>query len=660
MHEQIYNEFLHDAEDLVEKLFRDIEALRAARFHDRQRRDLVANIFRHVHTMKGSAASHGAKSVSLIAHEFENVLDALRLGRLIPDERIMDAFSYATAAMSSALAARDQKEGEFDQARVIGRLRALVPEDSRDAGGLDVRASLPEEIARSLSAYDEQHLRETITEGLRLFVVSAAFEIETFDQRFRSLSEDLNQTGEIISTVPAPEPAATGEINFRLLYAAEALSDETIADISGLGRVQFAEIVTGAITRDSDQDGSTGPELQTYAAHTYGKSPGTVRVSLDELDEIILQASQLFRDTASAFDSLPNETASDSARAELRQRFVEIEERLVKLRLVPLGQLFERAAMRAGRIAAHNLGKDVEFKISGAELGIDRSLADAIADPLMHLVRNAVSHGIETPEARLVAGKTAQGRVNISAFAEGGHIHICVADDGGGIDPDRISKVAAAKGIIAPDSSVTLDECLRLIFRPGFSTAESLSNVSGRGIGLEIVDRAMARAAGDVRVASESGAGTTFEMIVPATIALIRCVILRLASQRYCVDSSRIADHGMLGPEQAVTENAIKWKGEKLPVVNLRALLGQANSAERDDGSSVIIARSSTPGAFSSNGQDRIAIIVDDIEAEQDLLVRSLGRHAASWPGVGGATELLDGGVALVLDLNQLLERDSS
>jgi len=660
MHEQIYNEFLHDAEDLVEKLFRDIEALRAARFHDRQRRDLVANIFRHVHTMKGSAASHGAKSVSLIAHEFEDVLDALRLGRLIPDERIIDAFSYATAAMSSALAAREQKEGEGDQAKVIGRLRALVPEDSRAALGLDVRARLPEEIARALSAYDEQHLRETVTEGLRLFVVSAGFEIETFDQRFRSLSENLNQTGEIISTVPAPEPAASGEINFRLLYAAEALSDETIADISGLGRVQFAEIVTDAATQESDQGASTVPELQTYAAHTYGKSPGTVRVSLDELDEIISQASQLFRDTASAFDSLSNETANDSARARLRQRFVEIEERLIKLRLVPLGQIFERAAVRAGRIAAHNLGKDVEFKISGGELGIDRSLADAITDPLMHLVRNAVSHGIETPEERLVAGKTTQGRVNISAFAEGGHIHIWVADDGGGIDPDRISKVAAAQGIIAPDSSLPFDECLRLVFRPGFSTAESLSNVSGRGIGLEIVDRAMARAGGEVRVTSESGAVTTFEMIVPATIALIRCAILCVAGHRYCVDSSRIADRGMLGPEQAVTENAIEWKGEQLPVVDLRALLGQATSAQRDDGLSVIIARSSTPRAFSSNGRDRIAIIVDDIETEQDLLVRSLGRHAASWPGVGGATELLDGSVALVLDLDQLLERNSS
>jgi len=610
--------------------------------------------------MKGSAASHGAKSVSLIAHEFEDVLDALRLGRLIPDERTIDAFSYATAAMSSALAARDQKEGEGDQAKVIGRLRALVPEDSRAALGLDVRARLPEEIARALSAYDEQHLRETVTEGLRLFVVSAGFEIETFDQRFRLLSEKLNQTGEIISTVPAPEPAATGEINFRLLYAAEALSDETIADISGLGRVQFAEIVTDAATQESDQGASTVPELQTYAAHTYGKSPGTVRVSLDELDEILSQASQLFRDTASAFDSLPDQTASEAARARLRQRFVEIEERLVKLRLVPLGQLFERAAVRAGRIAAHNLGKDVEFKISGGELGIDRSLADAITDPLMHLVRNAVSHGIETPEERLVAGKTTQGRVNISAFAEGGHIHICVADDGGGIDPDRISKVAAAQGIIAPDSSLTFDECLRLVFRPGFSTAESLSNVSGRGIGLEIVDRAMARAGGEVRVTSESGAGTTFEMIVPATIALIRCAILGVAGHRYCVDSSRIADRGTLGPEQAVIENAIEWKGEQLQVVDLRALLGQPTGAHRDDGLSVIIARSSMPRAFSSNGRHRIAIIVDDIETEQDLLVRSLGRHAASWPGVSGATELLDGSVALVLDLDQLLERDSS
>ena len=511
MDKQVYSDFIHDAQELIEKLFRDIEELGAVRFHGRHRRDVVARLFRHVHTIKGSASSHGAKGVSLIAHEIENVLDAVRLGRLTIDDRALAAFSSANNAMGAALAARGREKGLVDSAKVIDRLRAIASETENETRKFEVRSLLPEEIARSLSEYDDQHLREAIQEGSRLFVVSAGFQIETFDEKFRELSKTLNQIGEIICTVPAPEPAATGEINFRLLYAAELMTDEIIEKASLLGRIEFSEIVPEGITLRPDQEALPAQSLRTYTPADSAPRT-TIRVGLNQLDEIISDASELFRDAATALGSLATETnkrAIESAGAHLLQRFVELEERLIKLRLVPLGQLFERAAVRAGRVAARNLGKDLEFEITGGEVGIDRSLADAITDPLMHIVRNAVSHGIESPEERLAAGKSAQGKVRITAFSQGSHIHICVADDGRGIVPQRIAAVAAEEGIIAGGSRITMDECLRLIFRPGFSTARTLSDVSGRGIGLDVVDRAMALAGGEVKVTTEPGAGTT-------------------------------------------------------------------------------------------------------------------------------------------------------
>ena len=658
MDEQVYNEFIHDAQELIEKLFRDIEELRAVRFLGRHRREVVARLFRHIHTMKGSASSHGAKAVSLIAHEFENVLDAVRLGRLTLDEDALDIFASANNAMAAALGALERRKGVVDSAKVIDRLRAIASETENKTRRLEVRSSLPEEIARSLSEYDEQHLREAIQEGSRLFIVSAALQIQTFDEKFRELSQTLSQIGEIICTVPAPEPAATGEINFRVLYAAESMTDEIIESASPLGRIEFSEIVPEGITPPPVQAALPAQSLRTYTPAD-SATRTTIRVGLNQLDEIISDASELFRDAATALGSLATETnrqAIESAGAHLRHRFVELEERLIKLRLVPLGQLFQRAAVRAGRVAARNLGKDIEFEITGGEVGIDRSLADAITEPLMHIVRNAVSHGVEAPKERLAAGKSAHGKVRIAAFTEVSHIHICVTDDGRGIAPQRIAAVAAEEGIIPSGSRVTMAECLRLIFRPGFSTAETLSDLSGRGIGLDVVDRAMALAGGEVRVTTEPGAGTTFEMIMPATLALLHCVIIRSAEQRFCIESSRIVDRCAF-ELKPLKESAdlIDWKDEELPLVHLRALLGQPGSTERKNGTNIIIARTSNRKHSSAEVNDRIALIVDGIEGEHEILVRSLGRHAARWRGTSGATELLDGSVALVLDLNQLI-----
>ncbi len=658
--EEIRSEFIHDAEELIEKLFRDIEHLRAVRSHGRQRREVVARIFRYVHTLKGSSASHAARSVSEIAHQFENVLDGVRLGRVIIDHKSLDAFESAASAMAAALDAHARAQKAADSTELVDQLRQIVSRGDKGSEPQDdVRSALPEEIARSLSEYDQQHIREALQEGAWLFVVSAGFEIDTFDQRFRELSRFLEETGEVICTVPAPEPAAPAEINFRLLYAAESVTSEVIERASALGRVEFSEIALGRSEAPVDR---SMPErgLGTRSLPNDAVPSAVVRVGLNQLDELIADAGELFRDAATALGSLATETnkeAIEVANSHLRQRFVELEERLIRLRLVPLAQMLERAAMRAGRVAARDLGKDVEFEIVGGDVGIDRSLADTIADPLLHLVRNAISHGLESPEERLAAGKSAQGRVRIAAFSEGSHIHISVTDDGRGITPERVTAAAMADGVVSAGSKVTMEQCLRLIFRPGFSTAEALSDVSGRGIGLDVVDRAMAEAGGEVRVITEAGVGTTFEMILPATLALLRCVLVRSGNQSYGIESARVADRGAFESQQVkATEGveSIEWKGAQLPLVHLRGLLGQPGALGQTG--SVLVVRTSNHRPTSGKQEDRIAVVVDSIEGEHETLVRSLGRHAARWPGVGGATELLDGSVALVLDLAQLVE----
>jgi len=656
--DQEQNQFIADAREMVEKLYRDLEQLRSARSHGRQRRELAARIFRRVHTLKGSAGSLGLMSVSHIAHDFEGVLDGVRLGRIEITDAVLDAFEDGTDAIARALASAPTEETTPSAAAVIKRLAALAAQSKKqDTIAGDLRSALPPEIARSLSEYDLQHAREAVREGAKLFSVSAAFALETFDQNFRELTKLLGQSGEIISTGPGAPPT-TDEITFRLLYAAELVPGDILRQAEALGRIEISEIKIEAAA------GAKVAAQAFPASAPSADSAETVRADLRQLDELISGASELFRYTTNALlslragDKLPFETATRY----LRRRFVELEEQLLKLRLVPAGEVLGRAAARGGRIAARRLGKQVEFEIAGGDVGIDKSLADTIADPLLHLVRNAVTHGIESPEEREAAGKNPVGQVKLAAFTEGSRIHITVTDDGRGIDWDRIVAAAATHGIASNASDLSTDQCLRLIFRPGFSTASNVSELSGRGIGLDVVDRAMEQAGGEVRVATELGAGTTFAMIMPATLALVQCLLVQSGDQIYAIESAGVNGHVTGANQTGIDKDRgrVEWQSESLPLLHLNALLGQ--SGDEADAGTMIIWQAQNNGAreaiskTGNDGQSRYAVVVDGINGQQETLVRSLGRHAARWAGVCGAAELFDGNVALVLDIEELIK----
>jgi two-component system chemotaxis sensor kinase CheA len=645
------SQFIADARELIEKLYSDLEQLRGARSRGRQRRELAARIFRRVHTLKGSAGSFGLRTVSLIAHDFEGVLDGVRLGRVEITDGVLDAFEDGTDAIARALESAPTEGPSTGAAAVIKRLAALAAETKKQGSiANSLRSTLPVEIARSLSEYDLQHTREAIREGAKLFIVSAGFAIETFDQNFRALTRLLGQSGELISTGPGAPPTE-GEINFRLLYAAELVPADILRQANVLGRIEITEL-----TIDSSTAGTKVPEDAFPLGLPLTSMADTVRVDLRQLDELISGASELFRYTTNALlasnaagDKLPFETAT----RHLRRRFVELEERLLKLRLVPASEVMGRAAARGGRIAARRLGKQVDFEIVGGEVGIDKSLAETIADPLLHLVRNAVTHGIESPAIRQAAGKSEVGRVRLAAFNEGSRVNITVTDDGRGIDWDRIAAAAAGHGIANSSTDLSTDQCLRLIFRPGFSTASKVSELSGRGIGLDVVDRAMEQVGGEVRVATELGAGTTFAMIMPATLALVQCLLVECGDQLYAIEST-----GFTQGEMTKDNGRLESPEDHLPVFRLRALLGQSASTDTEETAIVWRARNNGAGlAMDKSTNEGYALVVDSVKGHQETLVRSLGRHAARWAGVCGAAELFDGRVALVLNIEELIEK---
>lgn len=669
MNDQILREFLSETEDLLEVLFGDLQALRVRHDEGRARRELVGRIFRHVHTIKGSSATIELNAITRLAHEFETLLDGVRLGRVPIDEMVLDAFDDAANLLSQSLEKIAHGESQPETQAIVERLRALARPESEQQRSPAVRQildRLPEELARSLSEHEAHRLQESIEEGARLMVVVVNFELATFDERFRSLSETLAEDGEIISTLPGLETASLDQISFRIVYTTKASREELTARISAFGQSTLTELATAQADETASEERAAGE------AGTRSVLPGTgaslenrVRVELQELDEIISATHQLLVETTNAFNLATSLNLQDAAQAELEERaagvrhsLVELEQRLINLRMIPVDRMLERAA-RAGRIAARLTGKDVDFETQGGDVRLDKSLAEAMADPLLHILRNAVDHGIETIAERTAAGKRARGRVRLEAALEGSRIVLRIADDGRGIDPLRVTRAARGQGIIEAGSLLTKEQALRLIFRPGFSTAGTVSSVSGRGVGLDVVERAIELVGGELRVASEQGAGTSFEMILPTTLALASTVIVNSAGYRYCIDEKHVAETGFVAPDDIDSSGdveRVRWRGALMPLVRMRQLLAQPQREDMNGESVAVIISSSVGRDTEASGGRQTALAVDAFGERTEALVRGLGRHAARWRGISGGTVLSDGTLALVLDLPHLLE----
>jgi two-component system chemotaxis sensor kinase CheA len=672
MNDQILREFLTETEDLLEILFGDLQALRVRHAEGRARRELVGRIFRHVHTIKGSSATIEFNALTRIAHEFETLLDGVRLGRVPIDETVLDAFDDAANVMAQSLERSAHNEPQPQAHALLERLRRLALPETEEKRSPAVRkalSALPEEIARSLSEHEAHRLHESTEEGARLFVVAINFELATFDERFRSLSDMLSEDGEIISTLPGLETASPDQIGFRIIYATKADREELTGRVSAHGQATLTELGGLKAAEAGSDKGQALATSRTESALPQARArlSTRVRVELQELDAIISATHEVLAEATGAFNQAKALNQQDGAQGELaervgniRRRLVELEESLIALRMIPVEQMLERAA-RAGRIAARLTGKQVDFETHGGEVRLDKSLADAMADPLLHILRNAVDHGIETSAERTAAGKSAQGHVSLDAWTEGSRVVLKVADDGRGIDRERVARAAAAQGIIEAGKLLTKEQAVRLIFRPGFSTAAAVSSVSGRGVGLDVVERAIELVGGELRVSSEQGSGTTFEMSLPMTLSLKLALVAHSAGYHYCIDAKQVTETGAVAASEIDSSNdaeRVNWKGVLLPLIRLRQLLGQPPREEANGESiPVIIAR--VPLEADAGEALSAVLAVDSLGESTEALVRGLGRHAARWRGISGATKLPNGTVALMLDLPRLLEMNS-
>ena len=668
--DQNQRQFLAETEDLIEQIFVDLDELREKANDRRARRELVDRIFRRIHRIKGSAASFGLEGLSEIAHEFENLLGAVRTGRVGVDNEVLDTCESAAIALFESLHLASSGVIEPSRRGLFERIQVLAQGNSEKSvtniGSL--LDSLPSEIWQSLTGDEKHRLERAVEEGDDLSVVTTSFDIISFDEEFSRLKEKLAARGEVIATSPMVDAERADRINFQILFAGRSNLDVADPDLSSFNGLGISKVASKPETTPSASKDGTNSLVAGLRLTPAASLSNFIRTDLDDLDRLISSTHDLFRATAKALElALSQPYGMTGVQEELerldvqiRRSFLSVEDKLIGLRMVSLAPVLQRAA-RAGRAAARLSNKEIDFEVVGSNLKLDKLLSDAIADPLIHLVRNAVDHGIETAEQPAQSAEGKRGRVRIEVTSEGRQTCLRVTDNGRGVDPELVSQAAIKLGVIGTGTLLNMNHSVRMIFRPGFTTLASASTISGRGVGLDIVESAVEHVGGELRVSSQSGRGSTFEIRLPATFGLLRSTMLASGGNSFCIDSGQVVKIEVIAAnqiEKTKDREAMRSEGAVVPIVRLRALLGQpAEETDPADLLHIITCEFPEKGARDNvHRKERVGVVVDKVVGSEEVLVRNLGRHSSRWPGIAGATELRDGTVALVLDLRRLIQ----
>jgi len=655
---------LAELEDRLERIFEAIEELREATGDGKRTRQLLESIFRDVHSLKAASAINNLQDLNHLSHEFENLLHALRTGKATLNNEILTAFQETADAFSASLNSNEPPNSRH----LIERLASLGKNTPRRKKvEVDVALnSIPADLWQSLTEAEKHRLEAAVSEGAGLYLIETSFDIHDFDQQFQELRDRLTTDGEVISTAPKVDADNFSKINFRVLYARDADLEQIRKEFAKDGEISVAEVVTTSRAVSELHGQLEGVSLEDPAR---GPSTHLIRIDLDDLDRLISRTHQLFRKTSSGFDHALN-TSSESQRqpelanfaSDVSRDFMKLASELVNLRMVSIDRVLQRT-VRAGRSAALASGKQIDFVVHGRELVLDKSLSDAIADPLVHLVRNAVDHGIESPDERKQSGKPVRGTIRIEATTVQGQTRIAIADDGRGINSTAVAEAAFRLGVLEKPFVTNLDQSVRLIFRPGLSTATQVSETSGRGVGLDAVETAVEEVGGAIRVASEPGQGATFEIRLPVTFGLLNVAMVWVDQQRYILDTSHVIIDRQVGVKDLEWKDGvagIEFENEIIPVLRLDELLGQAKSQPKPDASQrVLICRFTSQNLQGPDSRDCLGLLVDSIADPQQVLVRNLGSRGGRWFGIAGAAELRDGSVVLLLDLPRLMLSNS-
>lgn len=660
--------FLEEAEEQLQLLDQDIVLLEK----EGPRPELLQEIFRAAHTLKGSSATISHAKMAALTHSMENVLDQLRHGKAECSTELIDALLESLDGLRLLKEEVETlQDCGFDPSELVERLNAVV------AGSRDAQPTEDPALVAARAA-EEQELAES--DGLRI-VVKIAEDCLLLAARCLQVYLEASSFGAVIACSPSLEAiedqqathrmelvVRTGQVE-EMVKAVETLPDvlEVIVNQPEVGQEggphpedsgEPGESKTAAPSPARTLEaGSNGGPANGGGAKSLGK---TVRIDVERLDHLMNLVGELVIDRTrlaqlggqlqSKYDDLSvgdlNETSQHIGRI-----VDELQESIMKARMLPVESLFNRLP-RVVRDLAQRSGKKVDFVVEGRETELDRSVIEELHDPLVHLLRNSVDHGIEAPEKRAAAGKTDVGRIRLAAMHQENRILIRVEDDGAGIDPAKVKATALKKGILTAEAAERLSdqEAMELIFAPGFSTAEAITDVSGRGVGMDIVRTNIEKLNGSVTVESRPGEGTRFTLELPLTLAIIDALMVGLGDQILAIPLVSVVETLRVWRSEIQWINkrqAIQLRESVLPLIGLDRALGLPSCSTGSDRAFVVAVRV---------GDNRFGLVVDSLLGELQVVIKSLGRQIGTIAGVTGATILGDGRVALILDVPSLVK----
>ncbi len=495
-----------EAEDILDDLNQHLTQLESMVASGSVEPDVVNALFRGVHTLKGLSGMFGFEAVSSLSHQLETLLDALRLGKV-------DATKSVTSVIFTALdklkeLSEDISRSGFERAN-SSEVLSLI-EEALSKGGGGERKSLIDEldmdpsIINVLTEYEEHRLKENIKNKNTIIMVKACFDLMTFDKELTALNDKLKAVGEIISTLPSSGMGLDEGIEFNLLVGTKEPPERALEAVSGPGR---------DVTLIKYKEEQKKVEAVQASVRSMSK---TVRVDIDRLDSLMNIVGELVLSKNTIAQLSKNlrgmqgftGLAVDLYKASraLERKLSELQEGVIEVRMVPIGQIFTRLT-QAVRKYAGDAGKDIVMETFGEDTELDKLMVEDMSDPLMHMIRNAIDHGIEPADERLRRGKSPKGYIRLDAFPKGNRVAITVEDDGGGIDHEKVRRRAVERGLLEESATLTKREMLDIIFLPGFSTKDEVSEVSGRGVGMDVVKKNVSKLSGLIDIETDHREG---------------------------------------------------------------------------------------------------------------------------------------------------------
>ncbi len=664
-------EFIVEAEEILDGLNQNLLTLESAKDEASVPPDVINSIFRAAHTLKGMSGMVGLKKISELSHRLEDLLDRLRMGKLQLSSLVTDTLFAGAEGLRKLIVTVSAGRGEkFEVRPVLKKIEQVLtgeqpppaqPPPDRKAERPPVEsnpleeAGVPAELVTVLTEYESHRLLENIKSGRHLYEVHARFKLETFDKNLPRLNSKLSGISEIVTTLPSSGMSPESGIEFNLIIA----TAKGLSDIKGLLANEAIEIKPLKLEKPGGPpEEKETTTIQEDTASIKGLSQ-TVRVDIGKLDGLLNVMGELVQTKAVLYQiskewvTEPGLTKKAVELQKVVQSFdrqvTQLQEGLIEVRMIPIGQVFDRL-IRVVRKLSKELGKEVDLQLSGEETRLDKSMVEEIADPLMHLIRNAIDHGVEPKEDRLKAGKPAVGVIQLEAAQKGNNVVIEIQDDGRGIDLAKVYQTAIKKGLTDKNKEYEKRDLLDFLFMPGFSTSEQVTEVSGRGVGLDVVARNIAKLSGMVDVETESGRGTRFSITLPITLVIIKALIVRVGGETFAIPLSSVSESLMVEQKDIRTverREVTQLRDQTLSLLRLHDVFRLPRTEALDPRVYVIVV---------GLAEKRLGLVVDTIEGQQEIVVKSIGGILRDTPGIAGATELGNRKTILVLDAGTLIE----